>query len=139
MRGDSRHSTVLLKGTTAVGGALTIYSSKKTPLYGDVLSVLIDGSDLSNSADLVLSEGLVDADGTSEILGPSIINNTDIGNAGSMELTPSTVLQDNAGVTRVSGVDSIPTLFALHGGYLKAVIANGGDAKVVRIWVTIKG
>lgn len=139
MRGDSRHSTVLLKGVTATGGGLTIYSSGKTPLHGDVLSVLIDGSDLTDSANLVLKEALVDADGTSEILGPAIIDNADIGNAGSLELTPSTVLQDNAGVTRVSGSDSIPTLFALHGGRLKAVITAGGDDKVVRIWVTIKG
>lgn len=138
MKGDARHDTVLLEGTTDGSGDATVYSSGQAPLHGDVLSVLIDGIALTDSANLVLKEALTGAAGT-EVLGPAIVDHADVGNAALLELCPTTVLTEADGTTRVSGSDDIPTLFALHGGRLKAVISAGGSAKAFRIWVTIKG
>ena len=135
---NPHYSSVVLAGTTDASGDLTIRSSAQSPLFGDVISVLVDGIALTDSANLVLTEGLIGAAGT-EVFGPNIINNADIGNATLTDLRPSAPLQDEAGVAQLSATDDVPTLFSLHGGRLKAVISAGGNAKAVKIWVTIRG
>ena len=134
---EKSYHTVELEGTTSAGGALTVTSSQRTPLHGDVLAVAVDGIALTDSANLVLTEEIAGAAGT-DVTVQTIINNADIGNATVNAYYPSVQLQDNAGTGRVTGTDAIPTLFTLHGGYLKAVVSAGGDTKAVKIWVTLR-
>lgn len=134
---NPHYSSVRLAGTTDGGGDAVVRSSGATPLFGDVISVLVDGIALTDSANLTLVEELTGAAGT--VTGPNIINNADIGNATLTDLRPSAPLQDEAGVAQLSGTDDVPTLFTLHGGTLKATVSAGGGAKAFVIWVTLRG
>lgn len=134
---EKSYATVVLTGTTDGSGDATVTSSQKTPLYGDVLAVAVDGIALTDSANLVLTEEIAGAAGTTVSI-QTIINNADIGNATVNNYYPSVQLQDNAGTGRVTGTDAIPTLYTMHGGWLKAVVSGGGATKAFKIWVTLR-
>lgn len=133
------YGVVLITGTTDASGDATVYHKGDPSLVGEIVSVLVDGVALTDSANLVLSEELTSA-ADAAILGPTIVNHADIGNATLTEIVPTQGVMDNAGTARLyaAGGTVVPTFFALHGGRLKAVISAGGNAKAFKIWVTIR-
>ena len=113
-------------GTTSAGGVAT---DDSPPITGEILKVLVDGTNLTNGADFDLNPVHTDVDGA-EILGEDIIDNEDVGNAALNEFYPSRAIEDKAGVAELfaGAGEVVPTLFVVAGAPLRATIASGGNA-----------
>ena len=70
------------------------------PVTGEILMVLVDGTNLTNGADLDLNPIYTDVD-ANEILGEDIIDNEDVGNAALNEFYPSRPIEDKAGTSEL--------------------------------------
>ena len=124
-------------GTTTAGGAAT--DDSPHPMTGEILHVMVDGTNLTDSANLDLQAIYTDVD-DNEILGEKIIVNVDVGNAALNEFYPSTPIQDSAGVDELfaSTGEVVPTLFCVAGARLRATIGAGGNAVKYNITVVYR-
>ena len=112
-------------GTTSAGGAAT---DDSPPITGEILKVLVDGTNLTAGADFDLNPVHTDVDGA-EILGEDIIDNEDVGSAALNEFYPSRGVETVAGVARTyDGTRPVVDKFIVAGAPLRATIASGGNA-----------
>ena len=125
------------KGTTDASGDSV--DDSPYPILGEILHVMVDGTNLTDGADLDLEPVHTDVD-ANEILGAKIITNGDVGNAALNEFYPSTATQDNAGASEVyaGAGEVVPTHFYVAGAKLRATIANGGNTVNYRITVVYR-
>lgn len=125
----------VMSGTTTAGGAATVYSQ---PLTGKVAAVFVDGTNLSDGADMTLAQAHVDVD-AAELVGENIINHGDVGNAGLNSFYPRRIAgnPDGSDLEVATGQD-VPVQFVVAATRLKAVIANGGSQVAFRIWVVLE-
>lgn len=124
-------------GTTAAGGGSTDDSPE--PITGEILHVMVDGTNLSDSANLDLEPIHRDVD-DAEILGEAIINNEDVGNAALNEFYPSRPIEDLAGTSELfaGAGEVVPTLFCVAGAKLRCTIVAGGNTVDYRITVVYR-
>ena len=109
------------------------------PVTGEILMVLVDGTNLTNGADLDLNPIYTDVD-ANEILGEDIIDNEDVGNAALNEFYPSRPIEDKAGTSELyaGAGEVVPTLFSVAGAKLRCTVAAGGNAVKYRITVVYR-
>jgi hypothetical protein len=129
-----RYDTIVIDGTTDASGDAVVRSSKY--ITGDILSVIVDGRNLTDSANIAVDAELKDADG-SAVAGSNILTHGDIGNATLTQFYPSTSLQDTTGTAVASGADEVPTLISLANSKLKVTISGGGNVETFRVWVVV--
>ena len=120
-------------GVTDSGGNA---ADDSPPITGEILKVLVDGTNLSDGADFDLNPVHTDVDGA-DILGEDIIDNEDVGNSGLNEFYPSRAIEDKTGTAELFAAagEIVPTLFVVAGAALRATIASGGNA--VKYSVTV--
>lgn len=122
---ERNYDVVKISGTTTSGGAATVDSETVT---GIVLAVWVDGTNLTNGADLDINAVYTDVDGT-EILGEDIINNEDAGNAALNQWYPRKFAQDVAGAD-IEVATSVKTVvpYAVFEAPLRVTVASGGTS-----------
>jgi len=131
------YDVVKISGTTTSGGAAA--DDSPNAVTGKIIGVWVDGTNLSNGADLTLNAVYTDVDGV-EILGENIINNADVGNATLNEFYPRRAMEDTADADLLFAAAGtiVPTEFAVFEAKLRVTIANGGNAVAYAVRVLME-
>ncbi|KPJ51422.1 MAG: hypothetical protein AMJ38_00535 [Dehalococcoidia bacterium DG_22] len=131
------YDVIVITGTTDASGDAVVTTGQKN-IVGEVVAVVVDGTLLSDGADLDLNPVYIGVDGSTVILGADIIDNEDVGNATLNEFYPRLFEQTIAGADiNVATNTKVTTRFALGGCALRVTVANGGATKAFKVWVVV--
>lgn len=108
------------------------------PILGELLAVVVDGTALTNGADLTLVGQMPAQDGADDAT-ETYINNGDVGNATPDTFYPRRAAETNDGTDLVyASTDIVPVPYVIPGLLVKATVANGGATKGFRVRLVVR-
>ncbi len=132
-----KYHVVEMSGTTDASGDAVV-NSGETNLVGQVEMVLVEGSAMTDTADLDVHAVYIGADGSTEFT-DEIVNHEDAGPATLLPIYPRGFEHDAAGADiTVATSTKVTRRFALAGCSLRVTVANGGNTKAFKVWVLVE-